>query len=216
MRFSTKDLLQPFHTTWLPGEIQAAMLRLDLVHPLVQGNKWFKLKRNLEAAGPLPVVTFGGPWSNHLHAAAAACKLLGKPVTGIVRGEAPSAPSRTLAEAAALGMEIVHVPRAVYDAVKKGDLSARELDFPITARLQAADGPQHPRKKTLIQVKRIHRSEMRPASPTFPSRPTFTQPMGRSSQRKIPPCAPCWERRSLSRKGVAMRKGRRDVRRSWI
>ena len=123
MRFSTKDLLQNFHTTWLPGEIEAAMLRLDLVHPLVQGNKWFKLKRNLEAAGPLPVVTFGGPWSNHLHAAAAACKLLGKPVTGIVRGEAPFPPSRTLAEAAALGMEIVHVSRAVYDAIKKGDLS---------------------------------------------------------------------------------------------
>ncbi|MGE7776956.1 1-aminocyclopropane-1-carboxylate deaminase/D-cysteine desulfhydrase [Chitinophaga sp. NPDC101104] len=149
MRFSTKDLLQPFHTTWLPGEIQAAMLRLDLVHPLVQGNKWFKLKRNLEAAGPLPVATFGGPWSNHLHAAAAACKLLGKPVTGIVRGEAPDPPSRTLAEAAALGMEIVHVPRAVYDAVKRGDLSARELDFPIAARLQFPEGPQHQGKKNI-------------------------------------------------------------------
>ncbi|WP_164714305.1 1-aminocyclopropane-1-carboxylate deaminase/D-cysteine desulfhydrase [Chitinophaga rhizosphaerae] len=115
------------------------MLRLDLVHPLVQGNKWFKLKRNLEAAGPLPVVTFGGPWSNHLHAAAAACKLMGKPVTGIVRGEAPAPPSRTLTEAAALGMEIVHVPRAVYDAIKKGDLSAAGAEFATDSR--AAGGP---------------------------------------------------------------------------
>lgn len=128
MRFTTNELLQDFHTTWLPDGVSAAMLRLDRLHPLVQGNKWFKLKRNLEAAGPRPVATFGGPWSNHLHAAAAACKLLGKKITGIVRGEAPPEPSRTLMEAAALGMEIVHVPRSVYDAVKKGDLSAAGVD----------------------------------------------------------------------------------------
>ncbi|WP_341835124.1 pyridoxal-phosphate dependent enzyme [Chitinophaga pollutisoli] len=98
------------------------MLRLDQIHPLVQGNKWFKLKRNLEAAGGLPVVTFGGPWSNHLHATAAACKLQGAPVTGIVRGEAPPEPSQTLTDAAALGMRIVHVSREAYDKAKKGKI----------------------------------------------------------------------------------------------
>lgn len=122
MCFSTKDLLQNFDTTWLPGNVRAAMLRLDRIHPLVQGNKWFKLKRNLAAAGGLPVVTFGGPWSNHLHATAAACRLMGVPVTGIVRGEAPREPSQTLVDTAGLGMRIVHVAREVYDRAKKGEI----------------------------------------------------------------------------------------------
>lgn len=123
MHFTTKDLLKDFHTAWLPGNLRAAMLRLDQIHPLVQGNKWFKLKRNLEAAGNRPIVTFGGAWSNHLHAAAAACQLLGKPVTGIVRGEAPAAPSQTLTDAAAMGMNLVHVSRETYSQVKEGDYS---------------------------------------------------------------------------------------------
>ncbi|WP_109698478.1 1-aminocyclopropane-1-carboxylate deaminase/D-cysteine desulfhydrase [Chitinophaga deserti] len=129
MHFTTKDLLQQFNTAWLPGNLQAAMLRLDRIHPLVQGNKWFKLQRNLEAAGSRPVVTFGGPWSNHLHATAAACKLLGLPVTGIVRGEAPAVPSQTLRDAAGLGMHILHVPRELYDALKKGDVTRAPLDL---------------------------------------------------------------------------------------
>ncbi len=127
MHFTTSDLLQQFNTAWLPGNLQAAMLRLDRIHPLVQGNKWFKLQRNLAAAGSRPVVTFGGPWSNHLHATAAACKLLDKPVTGIVRGEAPAVPSQTLRDAAGLGMQIIHVPREVYDALKKGDIARAPL-----------------------------------------------------------------------------------------
>jgi 1-aminocyclopropane-1-carboxylate deaminase/D-cysteine desulfhydrase-like pyridoxal-dependent ACC family enzyme len=55
----------------------ADVKRLDLLHPIVSGNKFFKLKYNIEQAKHLGVeriVTFGGAYSNHLHAAAWACK----------------------------------------------------------------------------------------------------------------------------------------------
>lgn len=97
------------------------MLRLDRIHPLVSGNKWFKLKYNLEAAAGKPVVTFGGAWSNHILATAAACKMEGIPCTGIIRGERPAVLSHTLQQAAALGMELVFVNREAY---RRKDASA--------------------------------------------------------------------------------------------
>ncbi|WP_343701890.1 pyridoxal-phosphate dependent enzyme [Chitinophaga sp.] len=90
------------------------MLRLDRLHPLVSGNKWFKLKYNLEAAGGRPVVTFGGAYSNHIIATAAACHMKGIACTGIIRGERPAGLSPTLQHAAELGMELVFVSREEY------------------------------------------------------------------------------------------------------
>lgn len=90
------------------------MLRLDRLHPLVSGNKWFKLKYNLEAAGGRPVVTFGGAYSNHIIATAAACQMKGIACTGIIRGERPAVLNHTLKHAAELGMELVFVSREEY------------------------------------------------------------------------------------------------------
>ena len=56
-------------------EITANILRLDLLHPVVSGNKWFKLRYYIEKAqeqNKNSLVTFGGAWSNHIHATAAA------------------------------------------------------------------------------------------------------------------------------------------------
>ena len=69
--------------------IRFGILRLDAIHPLVSGNKWFKLKENIrlaQAAGANGLLTFGGAFSNHLLATAAAAKTLGFSATGIVRG----------------------------------------------------------------------------------------------------------------------------------
>lgn len=107
-------ILQNFTTSWLPGNIQAAMLRLDLLHPEVSGNKWFKLKHNLAAAGHRGIVTFGGAYSNHIAATAAACALMGIPCTGIIRGERPAILSHTLQNAAAKGMQLEFVSREAY------------------------------------------------------------------------------------------------------
>ncbi len=66
-----------------------SMLRLDTLHPEISGNKWFKLKENILHAQAMPcdtLLTFGGAWSNHLIATAAAARYSGMKSIGIVRG----------------------------------------------------------------------------------------------------------------------------------
>jgi 1-aminocyclopropane-1-carboxylate deaminase len=93
------------------------MLRLDLLHPEISGNKWFKLKYNLEAAkaaGKTHIVTFGGAWSNHIAATAAACQMAGLPCTGVIRGEAAPVLSLTLQQAQRYGMQLHFISREAY------------------------------------------------------------------------------------------------------
>ena len=66
------------------------VLRLDFVHPHISGNKWFKLKYNLEEAKKQKkdtLLTFGGAFSNHIAAVAAAGKEFGFNTIGIIRGD---------------------------------------------------------------------------------------------------------------------------------
>lgn len=70
--------------------IDLFVLRLDLIHPYISGNKWYKLKYNLEEAKSQnkdTLLTFGGAYSNHIVAAAAAGKEFGFKTIGIIRGE---------------------------------------------------------------------------------------------------------------------------------
>ncbi|MFZ9387211.1 MAG: 1-aminocyclopropane-1-carboxylate deaminase/D-cysteine desulfhydrase [Chitinophagaceae bacterium] len=97
--------------------MEADMLRLDKIHPQVSGNKWFKLRYYLDEAcrqRKKRVVTFGGAWSNHLLATAAACRLKGIACTGVVRGEKPERLSEMLLQAESLGMELVYLDRAAF------------------------------------------------------------------------------------------------------
>ena len=84
----------------------------------VSGNKWFKLRYHLAQtlASGKSMLTFGGAWSNHILATAALCAEYGIPCTGIIRGEQPANPSRTLLRAAELGMELCFVSRTNYAA----------------------------------------------------------------------------------------------------
>jgi 1-aminocyclopropane-1-carboxylate deaminase len=109
--------LQTISPSWLPDGIRAAVLRLDLLHPEVSGNKWFKLRYNLEEAlaqGKKRILTFGGAYSNHIAATAAACQLAGIACTGIIRGEQPPVLSHTLREASSKGMELHFISREAY------------------------------------------------------------------------------------------------------
>ncbi|WP_031163336.1 1-aminocyclopropane-1-carboxylate deaminase/D-cysteine desulfhydrase [Streptomyces durhamensis] len=96
--------------------LRLLLKRDDLIHPDLIGNKWRKLVPNIEAAGGRPLVTFGGAYSNHLRATAAAGRLLGLPTTGVVRGQElagrPLNPS--LARCAADGMRLHFVDRSTY------------------------------------------------------------------------------------------------------
>ena len=124
--------LDAFHTQWLPDHIQAAMLRLDKLHPAISGNKWFKLKHNIEAAKAdrcNGILTCGGAYSNHIAATALACKLAGLGALGIIRGEEHHGNmSHTLTTADENGMGLVFVSREDYR--NRTTLQAYEILFP--------------------------------------------------------------------------------------
>jgi 1-aminocyclopropane-1-carboxylate deaminase len=106
------------HRVCAERNIRIDVKRLDLLHPLVNGNKWFKLKYNVEralASDHRTLVTFGGAWSNHIHATAAAGELSGLRTIGIIRGEEPKAYSNTLQFAKEQGMELHFVSRLDYE-----------------------------------------------------------------------------------------------------
>ncbi len=95
----------------------AAVLRLDKIHPLVSGNKWFKLRYYLQEAkeqNKKTIVTFGGAWSNHILATAAACKINQLNCIGIIRGEEAATLSPTLIQAKELGMQLIFISREDY------------------------------------------------------------------------------------------------------
>ncbi|MBP6381083.1 MAG: pyridoxal-phosphate dependent enzyme [Pseudomonadales bacterium] len=97
--------------------VTLGVLRLDRLHPLWGGNKVFKLLPNLrraEALGQRRVISFGGAYSNHLHALAAWGREHGLETVGIVRGEAPARPGPTLRDLHDWGMRVRHVSRAAY------------------------------------------------------------------------------------------------------
>lgn len=111
----TTDTLR--YPALLGNNITGGMLRLDKIHPLISGNKWFKLRYYLEDAKKQHkkrIVTFGGAWSNHIIATAAACRLNQLACTGIIRGEKPAVLSAILKEAGAMGMQLVFTSREEY------------------------------------------------------------------------------------------------------
>lgn len=93
------------------------ILRLDLIDPEISGNKWFKLKRNLEKAKAenfKTIITFGGAFSNHIAATAAACKKFKLNCIGIIRGEEQDGSNATLSRAKENGMALHFVSRELY------------------------------------------------------------------------------------------------------
>ncbi len=97
--------------------VRLLIKREDLNHPYVSGNKWWKLKYNLEQAqreGHNTLLTFGGAYSNHLYATAAAAHELGMTSIGIVRGEQTEPLNHTLFFAESHGMSLHFVSREAY------------------------------------------------------------------------------------------------------
>lgn len=97
--------------------VRVLIKREDMNHPHVSGNKWWKLKYNLEEAkklGKNALLTFGGAYSNHIYAAAAAANELGLKSFGIIRGEETLPLNQTLAFAKSKGMVLHYVSREDY------------------------------------------------------------------------------------------------------
>jgi 1-aminocyclopropane-1-carboxylate deaminase len=97
--------------------IRVLIKREDLNHPLVSGNKWWKLKYNLAKAvdeGFATILTFGGAFSNHIHATAAAARELELQSIGVIRGERTEPLNHTLKFSAAQGMNLHFISRGDY------------------------------------------------------------------------------------------------------
>lgn len=109
--------------------IRMFLKRDDLIHPDFPGNKWRKLKYNIEAAGGRTVLTFGGAYSNHIAATAAAGHHFGFPTIGVIRGEECLPLNPVLARARAHGMTLHYVSRREYRDKSGLDLRARFGDF---------------------------------------------------------------------------------------
>ena len=97
--------------------VELFLKREDLLHPAISGNKWRKLKYNLSAAkeqGKSMLLTFGGAYSNHIAAVAAAGKEFNFKTLGFIRGEEHLPLNPTLAFAANYGMQLFYLDRETY------------------------------------------------------------------------------------------------------
>lgn len=110
---------QIYNPIWESRDIELFIKREDLIHPLINGNKFRKLKYHLESK-PNCIITFGGAFSNHIHATASAGKVYNMSTVGIIRGE-HDINNPTLTYAQTCGMQLYFVDRASYRLKEKSE-----------------------------------------------------------------------------------------------
>ncbi len=109
--------------------VRLLIKREDMNHPFVSGNKWWKLKYNIANAlnqSCETILTFGGAYSNHIYATAAAAGELRLKSIGVIRGEETRPLNATLSFAIDQGMQLFYVSRAEYKE-KNDPLFIRKL-----------------------------------------------------------------------------------------
>lgn len=128
------ELIEPVYLTESCGkEVKWDVLRLDKVHPVVSGNKVFKLGKWMKHAtekGYEGILTYGGPYSNHIHATAYATKAAGLSSIGIIRGEKTSPLSPTLQDAERWGMQLIFTDRASFRNHSRSTMNATSKRHP--------------------------------------------------------------------------------------
>jgi len=115
------------------AEVKLYIKREDLNHPLVSGNKWWKLKYNLAEAitqGKDTLLTFGGAYSNHIYATAAAAQEMALSAVGIIRGEEKNSVNPVIQFARDAGMKLHFVSRELYRRKsEEGFIQKLQQDF---------------------------------------------------------------------------------------
>ena len=109
--------LQNIHDALLAqNDISLQVARLDEIHPMISGNKLFKLAPYMQQIHPSckTIVTMGGSFSNHLVATASYCQESNIRCFGLVRGEKPITLSHTLKHCESLGMHLIYLDRSTY------------------------------------------------------------------------------------------------------
>ncbi len=117
LTYSPTPVQEIQHPMLEAAKVRLLIKREDLNNPFVTGNKWWKLKYNLAEAERLQqktLLTFGGAFSNHIYATAAAAHELNLKSIGIIRGEETLPLNPTLAFAIKKGMQLHYVDRETY------------------------------------------------------------------------------------------------------
>ena len=111
------------HPLLTEKKIQLFVKRDDLIHPDIMGNKWRKLKYNIEEVkkqGKNGLVTMGGAYSNHIYATAAAGEVFGLQTFGIIRGDELNNKSNpTLRFASEKSMQLRFVDRKTFREIRE-------------------------------------------------------------------------------------------------
>ncbi len=117
-----RSIEQPAKLPCNTTQVELFVKRDDLIHPIISGNKIRKLKYNIQGAiqsNSSSIITYGGAFSNHLIASAAAGKELEIKVIGKVRGEELSVQSNSVLEQCdAMGMNLEFLTRSEFTAQK--------------------------------------------------------------------------------------------------
>jgi len=126
------------HPLFEKHQLIVSIKRDDNIHPIISGNKWRKLKFNLhfaKANNYAGIISFGGSFSNHIHALAFACQQQKLKSIGIIRGESAYESNYTLSMAQQWGMKLSFVDRKTYrlrdDANYLNDLQRKYPDYLI-------------------------------------------------------------------------------------
>lgn len=110
--------LMPLPDPWLKKQaVEVWVKRDDLLHPVISGNKWRKLKYCMDQAFEISAscwVSMGGAYSNHLHALAYLGKTAGIQTKGFIRGERPAELNPTLNDLSNWGMHLEFITRSAY------------------------------------------------------------------------------------------------------
>lgn len=156
--------------------------RDECIHPVISGNKWRKLKNILLEAdsGHDCILSFGGPYSNHLVALAGAGNYLGLKTFGFIRTRDISINNPSLERMKSLGMEIIPLTPGEYADYKSGNLPLQKIvEVPTTALVIPEGGSaEHALKGVAEIIGEIELQEEEPMDYLFTAAGTGTTAMG--------------------------------------
>jgi 1-aminocyclopropane-1-carboxylate deaminase/D-cysteine desulfhydrase-like pyridoxal-dependent ACC family enzyme len=122
LHYDSTPVQEFYHPALEKAGVRLMVKREDQNHPFISGNKWWKLKYNLEEARRLDkktLLTFGGAYSNHIYAVAAAAEECNFKSIGIIRGEEVVPLNPTLRFATRHGMRLHYISREDYRKTKQ-------------------------------------------------------------------------------------------------
>ena len=136
------QLPSPIELLYERRGVQVYVKREDNIHPEYGGNKWRKLKYNIakyREGEYKTLVTFGGPFSNHIAATAALAHALDIPAVGLIRGTYEDPHNPTLQRARQYGMRLLQLPKEQY-RLKEASPATQQILSTIASPLLIPEG----------------------------------------------------------------------------